>query len=60
MAALEGTMNFALCGLFLISLAALCFIAFSAVTVKYSLTSLKPVTKIHTEIYKWMWELQAS
>jgi hypothetical protein len=36
MAALEGTINLGLCGLFLLLLAALCFIAFSAVTVKYS------------------------
>ncbi|KDR15182.1 odorant receptor 2a-like [Zootermopsis nevadensis] len=32
MTALEETINFALCGLFLLLLAALCFIAFSAVT----------------------------
>jgi hypothetical protein len=34
MAALEDALNFGMCGLFLILLAALCFIAFSAVTVK--------------------------
>jgi hypothetical protein len=39
MAALEGAISFGLCGLFLILLAALCIIAFSAVTVKYALTS---------------------
>jgi hypothetical protein len=39
MAALEGAINFGLCGLFLILLAALCIIAFSAVTVKYYVTS---------------------
>jgi hypothetical protein len=50
MVTLEGTINFALCGLFLISLAALCFIAFSAVTVKYSLTFLNSETKIHIYI----------
>jgi hypothetical protein len=38
MAALEDTLNFGMCGLFLFLLAALCFIAFSAVTVKYFLT----------------------
>jgi hypothetical protein len=37
MVALEDTINVALCGLFLLLLAALCFISFSAVTVKYSL-----------------------
>jgi hypothetical protein len=37
MAALEDTINLGLFGLFLLMLA-LCFIAFSAVTVKYSLT----------------------
>jgi hypothetical protein len=35
MAALEHTTNLGLCGLFLLMLAAMCFIAFSAVTVKY-------------------------
>ena len=38
MAALEDTLNFGMCGLFLFMLAALCLIAFSAVTVMYSLT----------------------
>jgi hypothetical protein len=38
MAALEDTLNIGICGLFLLMLAALCVIAFSAVTVKYSLT----------------------
>jgi hypothetical protein len=37
MVALEDTLTFAMCGLFVIILAALCFIAFSAVTVEYSL-----------------------
>jgi len=47
MVTLEGTINFGMCGLFLISLAALCFFAFSAVTVKYSLNFLHKVTKIY-------------
>jgi hypothetical protein len=38
MAALEDTLNIAMCGLFLCNLAALVFIAFSAVTVNYFLT----------------------
>jgi hypothetical protein len=38
MAALEDTLNIGMCGLFLLILAALCFIAFSAVTVKWPLT----------------------
>jgi hypothetical protein len=38
MAALEDTLNIGMCGLFLFLLVALCFIAFSAVTVKYFLT----------------------
>jgi len=46
MVTLERTINFALCGLFLISLAALCFFAFSAVTVKYSLNFLHKVTNL--------------
>jgi len=35
MAALEDTLNIGMCGLFLLLLAASCFVAFSAVTVKY-------------------------
>jgi hypothetical protein len=35
MAALEDTLNIGMCGLFLLLLAAICFVAFSAVTVKY-------------------------
>jgi len=38
MAALEDTLNIGMCGLFLFMLAALCFIAFSVVTVKYFLS----------------------
>jgi hypothetical protein len=38
MAALEDTFNIGMGGLFLFLLVALCFIAFSAVTVKYFLT----------------------
>jgi len=38
MAALEDTLNFGMCGLFLLMLVAICFDAFSAVTVMYSLT----------------------
>jgi len=38
MAAMEDTLNIGICGLFLSLLAANCFIAFSAVTVKYFLT----------------------
>jgi hypothetical protein len=37
MAALEDTLNIGMCGLFLLILAALCLIAFSAVTVNYCL-----------------------
>jgi hypothetical protein len=40
MAALEDTLNIGICGLFLLMLVALCFIAFSAVTVTYFLTFL--------------------
>jgi len=36
MAALEDTMNITLCGLFLLLLSQICFDAFSAVTVQYS------------------------
>jgi len=35
MVALEDTLNIGMCGLFLFILAALCFVAFSALTVKY-------------------------
>jgi hypothetical protein len=47
MLALENTMNFALCGLFLLLLVALCFVAFSAVTVKYPLTLCNVVINVH-------------
>jgi len=36
MAALEDTMNITLCGLFVLLLSQICFDAFSAVTVQYS------------------------
>jgi hypothetical protein len=40
MRALEDALNFTLCGLFLILLATLCFVSFSAVTVKYLFLSV--------------------
>jgi hypothetical protein len=40
MKTLENVMNLPLCGVFLILLVVLCFVAFSIVTVKYTLQTL--------------------
>jgi hypothetical protein len=41
MRALEDTLNFPFCGMFLILLTALCFVSFSAVAVKYFFLTMK-------------------
>jgi hypothetical protein len=47
MRALEDTMNFTLCGLFLTLLATLCFVSFSVVTVKFFLSDYAVMLQVN-------------